>query len=90
MVDKVINILLVEDNPGDVRLIEEMLRKDAKEKYSINNIDTFEGAFKSLIVKNFDIVILDLNLPDSVGFETFERFHKRFPDIPVVVLGIDG
>ncbi len=84
--DKVVNILLVEDNPGDVRLIEEMLRDNTKEKYSIKNIDTLEGAFKSLSVKNYDIVILDLNLPDSVGFETFGKLHERTPEIPIVVL----
>ena len=43
--DKVVNILLVEDNPGDVRLIEEMLRDNTKEKYSIKNINTLEVSF---------------------------------------------
>ena len=86
MVDNIVNILLVENNPGDVRLIEEMLRKYTKKKININNIDTLEGAFKSLSDKSFDIVILDLNLPDSVGFKTFEKLHERSPEIPIVVL----
>lgn len=86
MVDKVIHILLVEDNPEEVRFIEEMLCKNNKEKYNINSTDTLDGAFKSLSVNNFDIVILDLNLPDSVGFETFRKLHERIPEIPIVVL----
>ncbi|MFC2092551.1 response regulator [Bacteroidota bacterium] len=86
MVDKAVNILLVEDNPRDIRLIVEMLSNNNKEKFNVICTNTLEGAVKSLSVKNFDIVILDLNLPDSIGFETFEKFHERFPEIPIVVL----
>jgi DNA-binding NtrC family response regulator len=39
---------------------------------------------------NFDVILSDLGLPDSMGIETFESFHSRYPDIPVIVLtGLD-
>ena len=86
MADKVVNILLVEDNPGDIRLVEEMLRKNATDNYNISSTDSLEGAFRSLSAKNFDIVILDLNLPDSQGYDTFQKVYDKVPNIPIVLL----
>ena len=85
-----IRVLLVEDNPGDARLIELMFQKSGKDKYKLNHVETLKEAFNNLIEDNFDIIILDLNLPDSEGFKTFEKLYARIPDIPIVVLtGID-
>jgi len=88
--DKAINALLVEDNPGDVRLIKEMLTKDGDGKFIFCNVDTLKRALAKLDKETFDIIILDSNLPDSKGFDTFERIYSQTQEIPIVVLtGLD-
>jgi signal transduction histidine kinase len=86
---KELNVLLIEDNPGDARLIKEYL-KDNK-NYSFNLI-----WIPSLTILNEnvnvlpDLILLDLNFPESRGIETFDFVHSIFPDIPVIVqTGLD-
>ncbi len=79
-------VLLVEDNPGDVRLIQEMLRGDQVNQFAAATAGTLEGALAALEEKAFDIVLLDLNLPDSRGENTFTRINTLFPDLPIVIL----
>jgi DNA-binding NarL/FixJ family response regulator len=84
-----IKILLIEDNPGDARLIQEALylANDASE---VQWTDRLAKGLEMLELDRFDAVILDLSLPDSRGFSTFEQLHRRAPRVPVVVLtGLD-
>ncbi len=81
-----IKILLVEDSPGDARLIEEMLKESHVAKFEITKAKLKSEAIDLLRKNNFDAILLDLNLPDSYGIETCTSFVKEFPLIPIVVL----
>jgi PAS domain S-box-containing protein len=78
-------ILLVEDNPRDVKLIREMLSK-ADNFNNINNVKKLKKTLKYLEKNKVDIILLDLELPDSRGFDTFKKINPQTPNIPIVVL----
>lgn len=78
-------ILLVEDNPGDVKLMENLL-KNASFRHDLYVSDSLFDAFENLRANEFDLVLLDLSLPDSTGFKTLTTLLDAFPSTPVVVL----
>ncbi|MGR3319587.1 MAG: response regulator [Candidatus Anammoxibacter sp.] len=82
---KTIKVLLVEDNPGDVRLIQEMC-SDSRHLFSIEHVDRLSKGLELLSATDIDVTLLDLGLPDSQGLETFTRIHTQNPRMPVVVL----
>lgn len=79
-----IRVLLVEDNPGDVRIIKEMLGDSINFKVSVGV--TLEDGVNYLLKNNFDIVLLDLNLPDSHGKDTLKIVNQKTPGIPIIIL----
>jgi PAS domain S-box-containing protein len=79
-------ILLVEDNPGDARLIQEYLKKESLFNSEVVVVDTLNQAQNIINRKQFDLVLLDLGLPDSNGLETASIMISRVPSIPIVVL----
>jgi len=83
-----IRVLLVEDNPGDARLIKEILAGPAYfgAAYQISHAATLNEAIEACSDKRFDILLLDLNLPDSSGLETLESLNGLFPRLPIIVL----
>ncbi|MDO9537275.1 MAG: ATP-binding protein [Thermoplasmata archaeon] len=81
---EILNILLIEDNPGDARLIQELLSED-----TFIHIDTAERlstGLEYLDEEKFDALLLDLSLPDSQGLETFNRVQDSFPRLPILIL----
>ena len=78
-------ILLVEDNPGDVRLVEIFLGESDLKNNVIINERTLEGAIKALNEATFDVILLDFNLPDSNGFETLDNLLATHPKANVIV-----
>ena len=78
-----IRALLIEDNPGDARLIREMLRGSDVE---LVHVDGLAAGLDRLAREPAEVVLLDLSLPDSHGFATFEQAHAEAPDVPIVVL----
>ncbi|HKJ32550.1 MAG TPA: PAS domain S-box protein [Balneolales bacterium] len=81
------NILLIEDNPGDARLIEVYLNEHAHVgDYEITNVKRLSEGLELLNQHPFNIILLDLSLPDSQGLSTFKKIHTNYPWIPVVVL----
>ena len=82
--DKKLYLLLIEDNPGDVRIIEEVLR-DLSE-FKLSNVICLSDAFKYLDKNKTDLVLLDLGLPDSQGVDTFKKIVSYLPLIPIIVL----
>jgi len=84
-----IRVLLIEDNPGDTRLIREMLR-EADPTVQVAQVERLAQGLASLAEGATEVVLLDLSLPDSRGFGTFERTHASAPNVPIVVLsGLD-
>ena len=84
-----IKILLIEDNPGDARLIEEALSV-VGDGAQLQCVDRLAKGLEMLKRERFDAVLLDLSLPDSRGFWTFEQLRRCAPNVPVVVLtGLD-
>lgn len=81
-----LHILLVEDNPGDVRLLREMFSTERPGSFEIVNLPRLGLALNHLAKGGVDIVLLDLGLPDENGLETVRRVRKLAPDVPLVVL----
>ena len=79
-------ILLVEDNPGDVRLLREMFSTERSGSYEITHFARLGLALNHLAKGGVDIVLLDLGLPDGDGLETVRRVRRLAPQIPLIVL----
>jgi len=85
-----IRVLLVEDNPGDVRLFLELLRETGAGHVKLEHVDRLCTALERLSNQAFDVVLLDLSLPDAHGLDTLVRAHAHAPSVPIVVLtGLD-
>jgi len=91
MSDKSIKMLLVvEDNPGDARLIREMFNEQNEHRTEFTHVECMSDAEKHLTVNQVDIILLDLGLPDVQGLEAVRRARKAAPRTPLVVLtGLD-
>ena len=85
-----VKILLIEDNPGDARLIKEYLSEVKNSGFSLETADKLQDGINILANKEMDTVLLDLNLPDSRGMGTFEKILNIAPKVPLIVLtGLD-
>ena len=89
--DKLINILLVEDNPGDARLVKEsLLDVGSSLNFDLIWVKRLDECLDHLSHSSVDIVLLDLSLPDSSGFETFNKLYTQAPHLPIILLtGMD-
>ena len=81
-----IKVLLIEDNPGDVRLIRELLKEAKGVSFSLECVDRLSTGLERLGQGAINIVLLDLGLPDSQGLDTFIRVHSSVPQVPIVIL----
>lgn len=81
-----IQILMVEDSEMDALLLEETLSRDGLNTFEFTFSERLKTGLEILHQQKFDLILLDLGLPDSQGLESFEKVHNKFPDIPVVVL----
>ena len=90
MAKKTNTILLIEDNPADAQLIVEILREEPDNAINILHADNIARGLKTLERGGIDVVLLDLTLPDSSGYETFAMLAKYVPTVPIIVLtGMD-
>jgi PAS domain S-box-containing protein len=80
-----IAVLLVEDSPVDALLVGEALAADPLDRFVVAAVATLAEGLALLAARTFDVVLLDLGLPDSLGLATFEAVHAAAPDVPVVV-----
>jgi signal transduction histidine kinase/DNA-binding response OmpR family regulator len=83
---KPLRILLVEDNPGDADLIQEMLPVGEDSEFTVHCVTRLADAVSHLRKKDTDIALLDLDLPDSNGIETVRIARQAAPELPIVVL----
>ena len=86
MTEAVLNILLVEDNPGDARLIREILHNAPGPRFEVQWVERLAAALDSVRSPGLDVILLDLGLPDSRGVETFSRMQSGAPALPIIVL----
>src|SRR3989338_8386564 len=80
-----LKVLVVEDNLIDRRILESMLLESSDSTSLLKSSDSLAGALQLMSQYDFDIVILDLNLPDSHGEETLLKLNKQFPFVAVVI-----
>lgn len=81
-----IYILLIEDNPVDVRLIEEMINKLLNNPFNVVQAHTLTDGIQKFNQNKFQVVLLDLFLPDSNGLETLDIMLKKASKIPIIVI----
>jgi DNA-binding NtrC family response regulator len=86
MKDLKIHVLLVEDNPDDALLLRESLLESGGHGIQIKCVERLNQALEGIQEQDFDVILLDLSLPDSHGLETLQRAHIHAPQIPIVVL----
>src|ERR1700736_4873976 len=85
-----LQVLLVEDNAGDVRLLREMFRGERPDSFELTHLLRMSEAESCLAQGGVDIVLLDMGLPDGHGLDTVRRAHAAAPDVPMIVLtGLD-
>ena len=85
-----IKILLVEDNPADADLLAELLEVSVGVQWELVSVEFLHEAIAQLCKQPFDVVLLDLSLPDSRGLETLTRLREVAPDTAMVVMtGLD-
>lgn len=91
MKEGALSILLIEDNEGDARLIVELLKDAVDFRFNYDNAKTLKEGAEMCHSGHYDIVLLDLSLPDSHGVDTFAQCHQLNEDVPVIVLtGMDN
>src|ERR1035438_7390218 len=82
-----INVILIEDNPGDAALIKTYLKERRSRKvFKLDTYNSLKKGFERLNEGNVDLILLDLSLSDSFGSDTFFKLHESFQKIPVIVL----
>lgn len=87
MAEETKQLLLVEDNPGDARLIQAILLNNSPSPIEITHVARLREALETLKKRHdFYVILLDLSLPDSHGVETVEGVYHAAPDIPIVIL----
>jgi len=83
---KPIKVLLIEDGPGDARLVREMCAEITGVRIELEWVDRLSTGLERLQQGWIDLILLDLSLPDGRGLEMAARLRERAPDVPVIVL----
>ena len=86
MIEDSITVLLIEDNPGDVRLVQALLAEASRTDIKLESVNSLSCAIEILSELDVDLILLDLGLPDSQGLYTFTQMKAHAPDIPIVIL----
>lgn len=84
--NKQLNVLLIEDNLADTALIREMLKESRKTRFKLFNARRLQEGLELFEEHDIDLLLLDLNLPDSKGIETFEKANRCLSEIPIIIL----
>jgi diguanylate cyclase len=79
-------VLLVEDNPGDARLVVELLSEAAGDSFRVTHVEQLADARQQLMESGSGCVLLDLSLPDASRLEALMQLRAAAPDVPIVIL----
>src|SRR5437870_9806328 len=80
-----IRALLIEDNPADAEIVREMLAEGARARFEIEVVERLGSGIEALHQDHFDVVLADLNLPDSYGLDTFRALQECCPDTAIIL-----
>jgi two-component system, cell cycle response regulator len=86
MKEKPLQVLLLEDNPGDARLLREMFSQESPDSYHLTHLSRMSDAEIHLAKGGVDIVLLDMGLPDGHGLELLRRARAAAPGAAIIVL----
>lgn len=81
-----LNILLIEDNLAEARFLHEVLKGTVLKQFQLQHVNRLQAAIEHLNQDNFDVVLLDLTLPDSQGLASLYTLSNQLPHLPIVVL----
>jgi signal transduction histidine kinase len=83
---EVIEVLLIEDSFPEAKLLAQIFKGSAIGNFKLTHVQRLSGAIEILQTREFDVALLDLTLPDSVGLESLDTLINCSPELPVVVL----
>ncbi|MBI2083177.1 MAG: response regulator [Deltaproteobacteria bacterium] len=86
MTEKILKILLIEDEAAQARLVQEMIQEEGKGSVELEWASSLKETLSKLDHSSYDLILTDLALPDSFGLVTFEKIHAKTPHIPIIVL----
>ncbi len=86
MMPAVPSVLLVEDNPADARLLQEMVLASGEHDLTLQPCRRLSEAINEIQGGTTDCVLLDLSLPDVSGLDGIDRLRELFPDLPIIIL----
>lgn len=81
-----VNVLLIEDNPGDACFVTHMLADAGTDGFSVEHVDRLAQALEVLARKTYDVLLVDLGLPDAEGIDVIRQLQVVVPKTPMVVL----
>lgn len=87
--DNKIKLLIVEDNESDRYIVERILKSSESVEFEYISCDSLEKAVLQSQSSSFDIILADLNLPDSEGVETVKKLNNVYVDVPLIILSGD-
>jgi len=90
MSDKIIKVLLIEDNTADINLIRDMLNETKNNNFQIINCKTLNDGIIQLSNNDFNVILLDLGLPDSQGIESFLKLYEHEKNVHIIILTGSG
>src|SRR4051812_49139623 len=79
-------VLLVEDNPGDARLVVELLSEATDDAFRVTHVEQLADARQEVMEYGTECVLLDLSLPDASRLEALMQLRAAAPDVPIVIL----
>lgn len=81
-----IRILMVADHPDDIRLLEDMLANAGTDQFTLQHVSSIKYALDTLALQSYDVLLLDLSLPDGHGFSNLNKIQATAPNLPVIIL----
>lgn len=86
MYNKKVNVLLIESDVKDALLINQLLSIESSLQFAVDLAENLSSGFDYLKKKPYDVILLNIFLPESQGLDTLEMFHNKVPEIPIIIM----